>query len=34
MAINDAGLAAGASGTCAPSSMISAINLRPLHALL
>lgn len=34
MAINDAGQAAGASGTCAPASMISAINLQPLHALL
>ncbi|HTX34293.1 MAG TPA: hypothetical protein VME43_04700 [Bryobacteraceae bacterium] len=34
MAINDGGQAAGASGTCAPSSPISAINLQPLHALL
>ncbi len=34
MAINDAGQAAGASGTCAPATPITWINLQPLHALL
>jgi probable HAF family extracellular repeat protein len=32
--INDAGQAAGASGTCTPGSLITPVNLQPLHALL
>lgn len=32
--INDAGQAAGASGTCTPGSVLTPVNLQPLHALL